>query len=135
MNRFNPAYVALFLLVVFFVVLYQNHKLEAAVEQSVQRLHMLEEKAKEISTLKSYWGDRKLLKKRVQEIVRTPFVSKFIKHKEEQRDRFKLFLEKVDASSADRIGDKIFNSFVKIGGFKIVRKDKNHIDMEVEFRF
>jgi hypothetical protein len=135
MNRVNPIYIAAFLFSILLFIIYQNHKIEEQISKKQQKIATLEQKAKEMATLKGYWGDRKVLKKRVEAILKTPFIAKFIKKRDNQREKIRVYLEKIDSLNADRIADKILNSFVKIGAVNIKKRDKNHIDMEVEFRF
>ncbi len=134
MNRINPLHIALLMAVLFGFVLYQHITLQKKIAQKEQRVLQLQEIAKEISTLKTYWGDKKLQKRRIEEIINTPFVKKFVADAKQNRDRYKVRLKNIDAQSADRIADKIFNSFVKIGSFSIQRQEKDKISMEVEFR-
>ena len=135
MNRINPSYIALLLLGILFIILYQNHSIQQSIAQQQERLYKLRDVAKEIGTLKNYWGDAKTQKKRIARLLETPFIKKFVTKKEKRGDRYRITLDNIDAASADRIADKIFNSFVKIGTLKIVKKDKTKLSMEVEFRF
>jgi len=135
MNRINPSYIVLLLAIVLGVVLYQNHKIQSLIAQKEKRVAYLEDVAKEIATLRNYWGDKKLQKRRVLEIVNTSFVKRFLKDQQKSADRYKIRLEDIDAPNADRIADKIFNSFVKIGSFSMKKKEKTKLSMEVEFRF
>ena len=135
MNRINPLYIALFLLFILALVIYQDHKIAKMVDQEQQRLHQIQDVAKKITTLKNYWGDKKIQRQRVLSLVNSPIIKPFIKTSQQNRDRYKLFLHNIDAKNADRIADKIFNSFVRIGSFKIDRQNRGKISMEVEFRY
>ncbi len=135
MNRINPLYIALFLVFILVITIYQKHKIEEMLSQEEQRLHQIQDVAKKISTLKHYWGDQKIQRQRVLNLVNSPIIRPFIKTSQQNRDRYKLFLHHIDAKNADRVADKIFNSFVRIGSLTIDRKNKENISMEVEFRY
>jgi len=128
-------YIALFLVLVLLLVIYQNRKIEHLVDQEQLHLQQMQDVAKKISTLKNYWGDKKIQRQRVLAIVNSPIVKPFVKTSQQSRDRYKLFLHNIDARSADRVADKIFNSFVRIGSLKIDRQNREKISMEVEFRY
>ena len=134
MSRINPLHIAFLLLLLFGFVLYQHFAVQKKIAHKEQRLKELQNVAKEIATLKNYWGDKKLQKRRIEEILGTPFIKKFLKDTKRKRDRYTILLDDVGAKEADRIADKIFNSFVKIGSFTIKKKDKTKISMKVEFR-
>jgi len=134
MNRINPLHIALLMVALFGFVIYQHLLLQKKITQKEQRVLQLQEIGKEIATLKNYWGDKRLQKRRIEEIINTPFIKKFVTNTKQNRDRYKVWLKNIDAKNADRIADKIFNSFVKIGSFSIQREGKDKISMEVEFR-
>ncbi|NPA64460.1 MAG: hypothetical protein GXO16_05755 [Epsilonproteobacteria bacterium] len=134
MNRINPLHIALLMVALFGFVIYQHLLLQKKITQKEQRVLQLQEIGKEIATLKNYWGDKRLQKRRIEEIINTPFIKKFVANTKQNRDRYKVWLKNIDAKNADRIADKIFNSFVKIGSFSIQREGKDKISMEVEFR-
>ncbi len=135
MNRINPLYICTFLVVILVIVFYQDHKIQRLVEDRSQHIHQLEKVAKKVAALRNYWGDSKLQKRRVLQLISSPLIKRFVKKSQKGRDRYKILLDGVDAANADRIADKIFNSFVKVGAFSITRKDKTKISMEVEFRY
>lgn len=135
MNRINPIYITLLLGIILVVVIYQNHTIQQTITQKELSLHSLEQKAKEIATLKKYWGDKKIQRARVLQLLNTPFIKRFIKNQQKSGDRYRVLLHKIDALNADRIADKILNSFVKVGSFSIQKTSKTEISMEVEFRF
>jgi len=132
MNRINPLYILGLLVAILLIVLYQNHALQKRIAQESASLVQLEAKAKEIATLKRYWGDAKLQKKRILSILSAPFISRFVKDKKVYKNKIHVSLKGVDAPNADRVMDKIFNSFVKVSSFKATQ-NKNSVDMEVEF--
>jgi len=135
MNRVNPSYVLLFLLIVFGIVLMQNHKLQKELSMQNQRLEEMKKVAKKMGALKNYWGDKKEQKKRVLAFVKEPFVAKFLKNSQKSTDRYKIFLKNVDAKSADLIFNKILNEFVKVNSVQIRRRDEKSVDIQMEFKF
>jgi hypothetical protein len=135
MNRVNPLYIFLLLLVLLIVLVYQHLSLQHKITQTEQEIYFLQNVAKQITTLKNYWGDKKIQRRRVFEIARTPFIRKFLQKEQNSREKYKIYLVGIDAINADRIADKIFNSFVKVNSFQIVKQTDNKVEMEVEFRF
>jgi hypothetical protein len=135
MNRVNPSYVLLFLLIAFGIVLMQNHKLQKELSMQNQRVEEMKKVAKKMGALKNYWGDKKEQKKRVLAFVKEPFVAKFLKNSQKSADRYKIFLENVDAKSADLIFNKILNEFVKVNSVQIRRRNEKSIDIQMEFKF
>jgi len=135
MNRINPLYITAFLALLLLIVIYQHTKIEKAVSQQEHYLQTITNKAKEIATLRRYWGDKRVQKRRVATIINSPFFKRFIKNIEKSSNRVKIYLQNIDAASADSIMDKIFNSFVKVSSLKITKTDKTKISMEVEFRY
>ena len=130
MNRINPLYVALLLVITLGVVIWQDRKFTEAIQSKAENLAQLEKVGQKVAALRDYWKDPKKQRQRVQEFIR--FASRFIKKKEQRGNRLKLRLEGVDARSADQLVDKLLNSFLRVDRVKIERKDKNHITMEVE---
>ncbi|BCD63166.1 hypothetical protein NitYY0826_P07 (plasmid) [Nitratiruptor sp. YY08-26] len=135
MNRINPLYISAFLVVILLVIWYQDHKIQRLVGEKSKHLYQLEKVGKKVAVLRNYWGDSKLQQQRVLQLVNSPLIKPFVKKSRKGRERYKIVIEGIDASNADRIADKIFNSFVKVGAFSITRKDKTKISMEVEFRY
>lgn len=135
MNRINPLYVVALLALLLLVVIYQHQKLERTITQKEHQLLLLQNKAKEIATLRRYWGDSKIQKRRVASLLNSPLLKRFIKNVERGNSRLKLFLHNVDAKSADQIMDKLLNSFVKVHLVKITKQDKTKIAMEVELQY
>jgi len=135
MNRINPLYVVALLALLLLVVIYQHQKLERTITQKEHQLLLLQNKAKEIATLRRYWGDSKIQKRRVASLLNSPLLKRFIKNVERGNSRLKLFLHNVDAKSADQIMDKLLNSFVKVHLLKITKQDKTKIAMEVELQY
>jgi len=132
MNRLNPAYIALFLAVILIVVIWQDRKFQKAIEVQQERLYQLEQVGQKVAALKNYW-DKKNQKKRVEDFIR--FAKKFIKKKDQRGNRVHLYLDGMDAKNADRIADKLLNSFIKVKSIKVDRKNKEQISMEMELAF
>jgi len=135
MSRINPLYVVALLALLLLIVIYQHQKLERTITQKEHQLLLLQNKAKEIETLRRYWGDSKLQKRRVASLLSSPLLKRFIKNVERGSSRLKLFLHNVDAKSADQIMNKLLNSFVKVHLVKITKQDKTKIAMEVELQY
>ena len=135
MSRINPLYVVALLALLLLIVIYQHQKLERTITQKEHQLLLLQNKAKEIATLRRYWGDSKLQKRRIASLLGSPLLKRFIKNVERGSSRLKLFLHNVDAKSADQIMNKLLNSFVKVHLVKITKQDKTKIAMEVELQY
>ena len=132
MNRLNPAYIALFLAVILIVVIWQDRKFQKVIEVQQERLYQLEQVGQKVAALKNYW-DKKNQKKRVEDFIR--FAKKFIKKQDQRGNRVHLYLDGMDAKNADRVADKLLNSFIKVKSIKIDRKNKEQISMEMELAF
>ena len=135
MNRVNPLYILLILVALLGLLLYQSTKLDSTIAMQEKRLTQLKNRAKEIATLKNYWGDKRVQKRRVQALINSPIIKKFIKNSTNKKDGMKLTLTNIDGANADRIINKIGNSFVKIGSLAIKKESKTKISMEVELKY
>ncbi|SMC10187.1 hypothetical protein [Nitratiruptor tergarcus] len=134
MNRINPFYILLFLLIVFGITLLQNFKLKKELSIQNQKVEEMKKVAIKMNTLKNYWGDKKKQKSRVLALLKEPFVAKFLKDAHKNVDRYKVFLENVDAKSADLIFNKILNEFIKVNSIQIKRKNQKSINIQMEFK-
>ena len=128
-------YILLILVALLGLLLYQSIKLDSTIAMQEKRLAQLKNSAKEIATLKNYWGDKRVQKQRVQALINSPIIKKFIKNSTNKKDGMKLTLTNIDGANADRIIDKIGNSFVKIGSLTIKKESKTKISMEVELKY
>jgi len=129
-NRINPLYVALLLVIILGAVIWQDRKFTEAIQSKAENLTQLEKVGQKVAALRDYWKDPKKQKQRAQEFIR--FASRFIKKKEQRGNKLKLHLDGIDARSANQLASKLLNSFLKVKVVKIERKGKNHIAMEVE---
>ncbi|BCD68954.1 hypothetical protein [Nitratiruptor sp. YY09-18] len=134
MNRVNPSYVLLFLLVIFGIVLLQNFKLKKELLTQSQKIEDMKKIAVKMDALKNYWGDKRKQKSRIVAFLKEPFVAKFLKDSHKSANRYKIFLENVDAKSADLIFNKILNEFIKVNSMQIERKNQKSIDIHLEFK-
>jgi len=135
MNRVNPLYILLILVALLGLLLYQSTKLDSTITMQEKRLTQLKNRAKEIATLKNYWGDKRVQKRRVQALINSPIIKRFIKKSINKKDGIKLSLANIDGVNANHIIDKIGNSFVKIGSLTIKKESKTKISMEVELKY
>ena len=133
MNRINPLYIAVFLALILGIIVYQNRLFKEQISQKEQEILILEQKAKKIATLKRYWKDKNILKRRLEALLRSSFIAKYIKKRENKSNKITVYLENIDPFNANRITDKILNSFVRVSSISFKRKDNNHLNIKVEF--
>ena len=134
MNRINPLYIVLLLTVLFIVVVIKEHTLQKDLFKEQRHLFQVKNIAKEIATLRKYWYDKKLQKKRINALLHSPLITRYIKSKEKKADRYIIELAHIDARSADTIMKLFFNTFIKIKSFSITKEDKNKISMKMEIQ-
>ena len=131
MNRINPLYIAVALFVLFVAVVYQTISLKKSFALEQQRIQSIEQLGVKIHQLRLYWKDKKAQRQRIESIVR--MFSKFVREKKRKKNRYIVTFDNVDRGSADRIVQKIFNSFVKVHSFSIEKKSDKAISIKVEF--
>ena len=134
MNRINPLYIVILLAVVLIIVVVKKHTLQKELLQEQHHLFQVKNIAKEIATLRKYWYDKKLQKKRLNALLHSPLIARYVKSKEKKGDRYIIELAHIDARSADTIAKLLFNAFIKIKSFSITKEDKNKIAMRMEIQ-
>lgn len=135
MNRVNPLHILLVLIALLLLLMYQSVKLDNTITIQEKRVAELKDIAKEINTLKNYWGNKKIQKRRVLALINSPLIKKFLKSSANKKDGIKINLHHIDGANADRILNKIGNSFVKIDNLSIKKESKTAISMEVELGY
>lgn len=135
MNRVNPLHILLVLIALLLLLMYQSVKLDNTITIQEKRVAELKDIAKEINTLKNYWGNKKIQKRRVLALINSPLIKKFLKNSVNKKDGIKINLHHIDGANTDRILNKIGNSFVKIDNLSIKKESKTAISMEVELRY
>jgi len=134
MNRINPIYLIIILILLLTIVIYKCNSLDKYIYNKEKYVFHLEESAKELSTLRKYWGDKELQKKRINSLIQSTFIKKFIKTIEKNRDGVKIYFENINGKEGDFLLNKILNSFVKIDKLKILKSDKK-ASVEIGFRY
>ncbi len=134
MNRINPLYIVLLLTVLFIVVVIKKHTLQKELIQEQHHLLQVRNITKEIATLRKYWYDKKLQKKRINALLHSPLIARYIKSKEKKGNRYIIELAHIEARSADTITKLLLNAFIKIKSFTITKENKNTIAMKMEIQ-
>jgi hypothetical protein len=129
MRHLNPTLVVILLGVLLVAVIWQKYEVEKRIEAKQKALFTLEEKGRKLTALKSYWGAEKQ-KVRVREFIR--FAEKFITKQEPRGTRIRIKLENLDGKNADRVVNRLLNSFIIVKSLTIKRTSKEKISMETE---
>jgi len=132
MNKINPLYFVLLLLILLFFVVYKNYKIQDKISNSVQAITIFEQKADYISKLKKHWRDKKVIKRKVNSILKSPQLKGIKIDKEEKRNSIKISANELNAKKTRALFAKFFNAPLIIKSFDVKRYSDTNVSVSLE---
>lgn len=130
--KVNPLYILLLLLAVFSVVFYKANQAEERFTESGRFIFQLEKKANTISELRNSWQNPADSRKKIDSILRHPFMGKSEINRRTRQNKEEITIKKVNKQALDMLSGKILNETLKITKLSIVREDKNTVTVQME---
>ncbi len=119
MNKINPIYAPVILLIAFLLVLFSNIKKEENIQEAKINNLILEKKAKELKKLKQDWGSKDATLSKINNITSDTALSKKILDKSSKGEVYKISFGELSDKEIDLLADKLLNQALKINSLSV----------------
>ena len=130
MNRINPLYIILFLLLLLFLLVYKNASIKSKIQNQQKLNSKILSQAKEIDSLKRAFKNRKRDKTTFKSILSHPHIKRFVTQQSITDKKLSAKLDNLNKRAFDALSSKLFNSTLKIDSFSFKRLNEHNISVE-----
>jgi len=134
LRHIHPSFVLGLLAFILFIIVYKTFALRNEILKNEEALFETKRVVLKIHTYERYWKDKKILKKRLQKILRDPLVKKYLVDKKRLHRKWILEFDNVGAHESDLLAKKLLNTFLPLQKIEIKRKSEKRVGFSVEYR-
>ena len=135
MNRINPLYVGLLLILVVIFLAFKLGSIKSDLAEAKEEYAKTSQLAVGLSGLKSTYADRKKLKNSLHRILALSAVRQASILKDEKKSSVKLSAQSMDKKALNVLMGKLLNASYNITSMKIKRLSKERVSFKMEIKW